>query len=394
MVPIACFQMTLQLLDKFYMKQPSGEDVLTNAFKAFTFTREPFVGQGVLFWEYRRFHDLVGIKNPLNKYWKNIMMPKLQEFPLELCGVFVGSMVPSKTALNAQCKKEKRPMTALERALVQQEFIAPTKLILAALAELSVGAKTKKFRGNAASTARSFLELAIGSDSLSRVFSQVKCCLPGDFEEHCGMVTHGPHCAHQLIVIGVTSVAEMSGTVGVTSLMRELFEQTKACGRCCVWLRRVLTCMSDAAEISLIEMGSRSVQKNPEGILQPRGQKRARRLDADVLEHMASSMVSSGRYRSAARAAKATGQVAPTTGRYAEEMHMASYVWSSAKEFNDVAYLSVVNDDVRAGGEKNQLGAVWSTEKQKAAWLCPQVRCTVGAQPVEFAQMLVISQMG
>lgn len=96
----------------------------------------------------------------------------------------------------------------------------------------------------------------------------------------------------------------------------------------------------------------------PVGIKQPRGETRMLRLDEALVDYVATDMVASKKYRSAARIARASGCTHERTARNMDMTTMANYMWSSSKTFENWANIFVVNDDGRVGGEKNQLGVL------------------------------------
>jgi hypothetical protein len=254
----------------------------------------------------------------------------------------------------------------------QQEYTISTKLTVLCLVEWTSGLRCESYRDTAFQMLSKLIDMTEGHGILA-AFEPLRSSSNEDDIGECEDRVVAGKCCHQVEIFSIVSLATGPSSSATVTLMRELMEKCRSCPRCCLWLGRVLSTVVKLVESPVVECTSDFVQEHPEGVMHPRGAKRCRRLDPVVLEHIAIDMVASGRYRSAAKAAKATGQLNGTTARYAEAHVMTNYVWSSARVFHDVAYLSVVNDDVRAGGEKNQFGAVWSSEKQLGAWLVPQV---------------------
>lgn len=95
------------------------------------------------------------------------------------------------------------------------------------------------------------------------------------------------------------------------------------------------------------------------------------RIDEGLVHYVATDMVASKKYRSAARVARAGGCTHERTARDMEITTMSNYMWSSSKVFANCANI-FVNDDGRVGGEKNQFGVIWSSEVERGAWLVPQ----------------------
>ena len=119
--------------------------------------------------------------------------------------------------------------------------------------------------------------------------------------------------------------------------------------------------------------------KAPENTPAPRGLRRRRRLDRDMLAHAAGHMAQSRRFKSAAAAAAAGNiDVHKNYANMVEEEHMQKYVRSTLDAFRGCKQLHMSTDGSSVGTESIVATALHNPLNQQSCWACPQVqRCVL-----------------
>lgn len=112
---------------------------------------------------------------------------------------------------------------------------------------------------------------------------------------------------------------------------------------------------------------------SPSNTVSPRGKKRLRRLDPE-LRQTAIDSVRAKKARTCAMAARGGGlDMSDTSAREATSLQMARYMQATLASFSGARSVALAFDGCKLGGEETMLTAVYSGEKQVAAWLPPQV---------------------
>ena len=143
------------------------------------------------------------------------------------------------------------------------------------------------------------------------------------------------------------------------------------CGVACTWLAGVIARLSGMLDAKIPHMGLPTTPVGPPVL---RGAKRARRLDDAVVKLHSIDVVRSKKARSAACYARSQeGGLAVSTARSTELTTTSNYLWQSNQCFEGVVHASVCLDASRLGGEDTLHLGIWSPQKQRAAWLPPQV---------------------
>lgn len=205
-------------------------------------------------------------------------------------------------------------------------------------------------------------------DSVATVFNSPPAP-PGGAGPLCEQAMAGS-CKHllRLVSISMSDCPELD----LLGFLQDLLRLSGTCGLAVCWFGACISALADALDNNMINGCLPCLLTRPVGIKQPRAKKRMLRIDEGLVHYVATDMVASKKYRSAARVARASGCTHERTARDMEITTMSNYMWSSSKVFANCANIFVVNDDGRVGGEKNQFGVIWSSEVERGAWLVPQ----------------------
>lgn len=145
------------------------------------------------------------------------------------------------------------------------------------------------------------------------------------------------------------------------------------CPICLSWAAHCITTLAASWDLRLGDDAPPPlIQPTPEAIPHPRGAKRCRRMDEDLIKFACETMVGSKRFRSAARVAKGLCMAKKQTAGDMEDTYMATYLAGSYKALQGRSFIWLSMDQGRIGGEDNLLTAAWSHDAQIGAWLVPQ----------------------
>lgn len=156
-------------------------------------------------------------------------------------------------------------------------------------------------------------------------------------------------------------------------IMTSLFANLLKCPSIASWLRRLLLLCAECIDEAVAQDEVHSARPTPDAIAHPRGHKRSRRLDVDLVAYAAVDIVARKRFRSAASAARGLGIMQPRRAHDTEETFMSRYLAASYESLQNRCFYFLSMDGGRLGGKERLFTACWSHDGQIAAWLVPQV---------------------
>jgi hypothetical protein len=356
----------------FYLKPPGAEASSVDAYKLYLHRAGDNLEKQVVLWEVRRIYDRFGIKVPFFRWWKTIQFPRLLAAPLEGLGVDLAEMRPSIKSAKAKAELKASVVPEADLSKLHDEWTVSTHLLLFLLVEWGKNLLYASARSACEGVLKQILQLLFSEDG-ERLFDEVRRSHSSDSDVECKHVFHGNFCKHQHDAMSRIALCHAGSTEKIIAWLGLLWSSLRVCGRILAMMNRVLRCLASSIDDRCIAKDIAVLQSHPSGISHPRGKKRCRRLDHEGIKH-AVDLVKTKQFRSTARVARSSGMKG-TTARMLEETTMSNYIWSCRAMFRNVCSLSVVNDDVSVGGEKNQFGVCWSQELGRGAWLTPQVPC-------------------
>lgn len=159
---------------------------------------------------------------------------------------------------------------------------------------------------------------------------------------------------------------------GLANILCEFMVYSATCLVATAWLKDFLAACARCLDF-VASGGQRScLMTAPACMAQPRGVKRARRLDCDLIALVATDAVQSKRFRSAARSARGLKLCPESTAQGMEETTMAKYMQATQRTFANQAHLSLsFNEHLETLGSPSE---AWQ-------WRHDEFLCRLGPRP-------------
>ena len=350
---------------------------------------------GTVSWEVRRFFDKLLITTPLARWWTLVQSHRFTPI-CEMMGVNHAGMRPSLKSEQAKVAHTKSAWKS-DGGLHLAEWICSTAVLLLCLVDWHRGCRLKQARKAASAMLAEILDNVLGNEKVALLEAHRQPSAE-DLAKGCPGGGASGFCCH---VKAARSCIAHRGSTG-WCLAEEIFQTCIDLGMQCTvvrsWFARLLFAAAAAIDVAVLCDGTTWVQATPEHVAHPMGKNRRRRMDPEVVQLAAKSLVQSGRFRSAAKAAKGLDLGRRQTAQDMEETFMMNYLATTHKQLHNRAFLFLSTDAGRVGGESTLFTVAWSMQAELAAWLAPQVTMLRvlasfkdSCKPLAIASVLVFS---
>lgn len=330
-----------------------------------------------VWWELRSFARALGFTGrtwQLCAWWRRYEEKQVQEL-FEQVGIGAGEVRLSKRAL-----EHRRADAAPDDVAAggDQEMTVTTRALLLLLgrwATSSAGVLAKKANATAMlhdvisfvaalSAAQYRAQLEVPAAAIGHECSRA-ATIAGEPCRHCGdiykQVGHPSHFA----VAATQWSAQVDLVIGLMRMQSQ-------CVACQIWLKVVVNVIS--TNLDAILLGHQVGQATPEGIPQPRGLKRALRIDPEIRRVACRTAVAEGRFRNPQAMSRSGAIDLPeSTAGKLNLGYAADYHWSCFAALRTQRFVHISLDATTVGGEETMAIAFWAAASGKAGWLIPQV---------------------
>eukprot|EP00971_Amphidinium_carterae_P352377 6492570-Amphidinium_carterae.3 len=314
--------------------------------------------------EFRVFYDRLKFATPLYK-WIKKLSPEWMFFLAE-CGVDMNSdLVLSHKAAETRKKLDGGNYRCLP------EFAVSIRLLLALLLCWGGMGRNGADIQHGKELLQEFLQhLPVGS--VEGFLIRLKAFSFPALIGQCGLKASPHVCGHVLAMAG-QCVSMSTPAETVMSVLLFAMSMRNKCVVCLSFFKRVLDDIVELMRQGLEHLLQKEVQLASEEVAPPRGSKRRRRVDPQLLNMAGPEFVGPGkRFRTAQRALKASGGFHDSAGFAMEEQYMRRYLRSTREHFASKKQVHIAMDAARIGGS-NRLFSVCMSREGSAAWMVPQV---------------------
>lgn len=362
-----------QLASRLYLT-PHCNDRSEAGHKVYIFTAPVRRGGGNVFWDFRRIHVLLGIGEPLSRWWTRVQRRRIPDSLAQRFNIDLDvDVMPSKKAYAARTEQGNHHI--FDEAHLQGEYTLSTLVALFLLLEWSLSLVTKKARSRAIVIMQDLCTLIVGPSPPPILWSALARAMPPRDSKPCDSPALGPRSKHMCFVFDTVALFDVGSWGAIVDVLQQCMKSAKVCDFVCGFLQTILTGNSGLIDEAIQEGEASCMSTDPCVVAHPKGQVRSRRLDKHLVEHFVAAAVQNKQFPSAGRAARAFKTLDERTARTQEEGYMARYLASTIRSVYHACQAFVVCDDVRVSSEKNQCGATWVRQRRLAACLVPQAPC-------------------
>lgn len=317
----------------------------------------------LVYWELRHMYQRLSISTPLAR-WLNLTHIPRVEGTLQSLGLEAGGLRMSMKALWSHggpgCARD-------DGGPYLQEWTVSSLFMLVYLLDWSANLKKAADKVAASSMLSEILGKAF--PSIARAAFEAWGAPTGDEMSLCQKALGGGRCPHMIVGQAEVWARGNSAHLDLVGILGSLFGNVSECPAVAAWLRRLLQVCADCIDCASCQNEVHSARHDPGTIAHPRGRKRSRRLDVDLVAYVATDLVGRKKFRSAAAAARGLGIMAPRTAHDTEETFMSQYLSATFKQLQNRCYMFLSMDGGRIGGKERLFTCCWSHDAQIAALL-------------------------